>query len=63
VRRQRGAGGATAPRGGEGQPGQAPGFCEQKSLKPPELVVLVPVDVPEEPVPPVAAPVPVPVPV
>jgi hypothetical protein len=44
----------------DAQPGQAPGFCEQKSLKPPEFVVLVVVEVPPEPVPPVAAPVLVP---
>jgi len=56
--------------GPENQPGQAPGFCEQKSLNPPEppepvLVPLpdvpppdVPPEVPDEPVPPVAAPVP-----
>jgi hypothetical protein len=45
--------------GGKAQPGQAPGFCEQKSLKPPELVVLVPVAVPVPPVVPVPVPVPV----
>ena len=33
------------------QPGQAPGFCEQKSLKPPEFVVSVPPPVPVPPVP------------
>src|SRR5262245_20212853 len=51
------------------QPGQAPGFCEQKSLNPPEFVVDVPPpevpppdvppDVPPALVPPLVPPVPV----
>ena len=47
------------PVSGDAQPGQAPGFCEQKSLKPPESVVLVPVEVPgcRRSVPPVPVPV------